>query len=270
MTENPTTNPSGNATSKPNDVKVTDASIKCSAEQSKNCEMPVVPELAKDIVRMIPVLEWFVLPFIIFITLSVFLIFYSFQFQLPSRLSLSGIPAVVFVLYLTITLAYSILHNLKSVLARRLARHAEPEKPVDVLQEEQGKVPPDEDSNANPETAVSPASKYDIVKLLVAQRIEEIVDGKDTVMYSIKEMIKLVKDSFEEGKAPSDGAIERGIKRVPEWKNRDKTLAEARRKAGYFGKTYDDRKKDDKRHNRKNLDFHVDVNSEGDRGTRTS
>jgi len=137
-----------------------------------------------------------------------------------------------------------------------------------IVRQKQRKKGENEDGSAGGETETSKSKYRDFVRALVGQRIEDIVEERETKFHQIKEIISMLKksDVFDGGDVPPDSAIRRGIGRVPEWKTRKKALAEARQKAGVFGKTYISRKKDDKRRGRvgNSMNRFVDVNNDGD------
>ena len=109
------------------------------------------------------------------------------------------------------------------------------------------------------------------VKALIEQRAEAVAEGAKKHLYTAPEIVSLLKKSddfkkkFDDGVLPPDDTIEKGIYRTEAWKNRKKTLVDARNDVG-FGETYYDQKKNDRHWGRtgSSMEPFRDVNNEGD------
>ena len=107
--------------------------------------------------------------------------------------------------------------------------------------------------------------KYETaVKALIEQRVEVVATEATEKLYTVKEIVSLLKRS-DEFRDSLDTTVAKGVMRTRAWSDRKKILKEARQQTG-LGKVYDNRKKDDKHRNRQNMAPWEDVNNEGRRG----
>ncbi|MCL2744411.1 MAG: hypothetical protein FWE67_11230 [Planctomycetaceae bacterium] len=60
-----------------------------------------------------------------------------------------------------------------------------------------------------------------MVGFIIEQSAEEVALGKEKKLYTLKKIVLILKEMVE-FKDTNDGAIERGIRREPAWKNRKK------------------------------------------------
>lgn len=112
-------------------------------------------------------------------------------------------------------------------------------------------------------------SKYEsIVDALIEQNSEAVVEGEKKRI-TVKEIVSEIKKMgiFKDMQMPTDTSIAKGVTRTSAWKHRKKTVSEAQQQARPLGKTYSERRRNDKHRGKSaiNMNSYVDVNNDGGR-----